>query len=97
MLKNIFVYKFDKNGSYYCRLLRSEQNKTNHSPHASRPETEGGDSFLKNIPFWVFLGGGGRGKIEKNALFYGIINPENYKHLSLLTKKFFFSETPLKE
>ena len=29
--KNIFCigYNFDKNGSYYCRVLNSEQNKTN--------------------------------------------------------------------
>ena len=36
----IFAYKFNKNGSYYSRLLRSEQNKTNPMPLGKKLKEE---------------------------------------------------------
>ena len=76
----VLDYKFDKNGSYYCRVLNYEQNQT--KPMSLAPKLRKKMGFEGSPNFGGFLGVGAKFLEHKNIPFYSIINPEKIKDLS---------------
>ena len=85
-------YKFDKNGSYYCRVLNYEQNQTKSMFLAPKLRKKMG--FEGSPNFGGFLGVGAKFLKHKNILFYSIINLEKMKDLSIQANFFLVRDSP---